>query len=716
MLFSFAFTACGSDKNDVPEDGISYEQIPDGSKSISVSFYVDGDCYHCVKISGTQQENIFPDEPQKDGCYFMGWYLDKDAWQIPFINLELLWLGTLFGDVSVYAKFEESAGLIINQIYGLGDKSDDGQAGSHSFIEIYNRNDFPVSLDGYSVQSATNGTAWQKLDLQGIIPSQSSFLIILNKYTNISAARLLITEYDMLWQDAYFPNKDLKVALIKNTQLLTVANPFDSSGRGAVISGYVDMIGIAGNDIGRSIDGYETDYLGGGETKSQADTGQSKQKSARRIDLQDTDNNAADVETIDYRTADLKYRPRHSAFGLWTGVEDEGIFFDPFDFPTLHVDTENAVGITSKEIYTSAVVSLRNANTGFTFENIGAGIRGRGNFTWKIDKKPYRLRFNTARSMLDSGYQARDWTLIACHTDKSFIRQYSAYHLASLLDSMYFVPNAWFIDLYLNGKYQGVYMLSDQIQQNEGRAELTYDADPVNCEYLLEWDGYAPDEGIEDVDWVSVNGIPVAIKFPSGSSLTSAHISYVKDYLIVADNAFESGNYAEILDIICENSFIDYFLVEELFKNSDCGWSSIYMQIKGSGAERGLQMGPVWDFDLALGNTEQIYSEPDGLWAEIANRWFGNLMQVQEFRNNFIARWNEVKDAQIDEMITRTEGVISIYREAFERNFMVWDILGSYFWPNPPAIIEIDTFIGQAEYAINYLKTRKIWLDNYYNG
>ena len=123
----------------------------------------------------------------------------------------------------------------------------------------------------------------------------------------------------MEWNGIQMHNKDLKVVLLNSTELLTVPNPFNCDGLGTKAEGYIDMIGIAGNDEGREIDGYETDYLGGGTDGLHA-LGNSKQRAARRIDFKDTDNNALDIETINYGNSGTnleKYRPRSLSDGEW---------------------------------------------------------------------------------------------------------------------------------------------------------------------------------------------------------------------------------------------------------------------------------------------------------------------------------------------------------------------------------------------------------------
>lgn len=214
-------------------------------------------------------------------------------------------------------------GLIINQIYGGGSKYDNSQSVSHSFIELYNKSSKAFNLTGLSVQYAASGTEWHKLNLRGSIPAKHSYLIRAgihadkgNEVTNV-----FIEEFDQEWKDMRFNNKGMKVALMANTNTLTVANPYNTDGRGTRAEGYIDMIGCAGNDAGATIDGYENRYP----------ATQSKQKAIRRIEFRDTNDNLNDTETIDYRFVYDSYNkvPRHLGHGAWD--KDELLEAPPVD-------------------------------------------------------------------------------------------------------------------------------------------------------------------------------------------------------------------------------------------------------------------------------------------------------------------------------------------------------------------------------------------------
>ena len=253
---------------------------------------------------------------------------------------------TIFSNTGAYASNTKEVNntcnhIIINQIYGGGEKNDGKDIEtpvSHAFIELYNPTDEPVSLDNWSLQYAAEGNNWKSYTLKGEINPQTSYLVRCRAYN--TNARLQIKKYDASW-DIGINNKGCKILLKNNNETAKTANPYKSAE-----SGYIDMVGVAGNRYYYSIDGYETDYP----------QIQLKQKAIRRVNFSDTDNNAKDFAAIDYRTADIsEVGPRYSGDGEWTYTEfkrNKEISIVPLDtdtvkseFSFLHVsDTQASTG------------------------------------------------------------------------------------------------------------------------------------------------------------------------------------------------------------------------------------------------------------------------------------------------------------------------------------------------------------------------------------
>ena len=93
-----------------------------------------------------------------------------------------------------------------------------------------------------------------------------------------------------------------------------------------------------------------------------------------------------------------------------TSAEDK---YQPItNLPTIFIDTENGVEITSKEEYVNAVVTVRGAeDEAVNITEVAAEIKGRGNSTWGMDKKPYRLKFNKKINFMGNEAKEKNWVL-----------------------------------------------------------------------------------------------------------------------------------------------------------------------------------------------------------------------------------------------------------------------------------------------------------------
>ena len=237
---------------------------------------------------------------------------------------------------------QETAGLLgkvlILQAYGTGNKTDGGV--SHSFIELYNKSNEDADLSGYLLQYSAGGTAWKSLNLSGkIIPAGRSFLVLgkfmnaLNNVAGTGTLQLNESDADMRWQDGsgylQMDNNSYKVFLVKSNETVTIINPFDAKGdkTGKKAEGYVDLLGTNDSDQTKSIDAFETNALANPSVK--APFYSSKGKSLRRVNLEDTDDNARDFERVEWRPGFGEsipeeefnaFKPRSLKDGPWNPV------------------------------------------------------------------------------------------------------------------------------------------------------------------------------------------------------------------------------------------------------------------------------------------------------------------------------------------------------------------------------------------------------------
>ena len=394
------------------------------------------------------------------------------------------------------------------------------------------------------------------------------------------------------------------------------------------------------------------------------------------------------------------------------------------EVPVVNIITYDYSDITSKTEYKKCAVSLDNAKEEYCFKNVDAHVRGRGNSSWGQPKKSYRIKFDSKRSVMGSDYAAKVWTLIANFSDKTLSRNAIAYEFARSLPNIRFSSMNEFVELFVNGEYRGVYLLCDQIKVEKGRVDIVNDfsEDPADTGYLIEIDNRAPDEGKKGIHYFVGNdnkNYTLKSPDPDVAEYDPKYLKYIEEYVNTCISVLNSKNWEEICEYIDVDSFADGYLAQELFCNLDCHSFSFFLY-KDKGGK--LVSGPVWDYDIGsgnnnygLGNSDACLPDQDvivrgNLWVASTNQWYKRLLATDEFKTLVCERLVGYR-AQFKNTInlvntSSANSYYAMYKMAMERNFIRWDIMGKYVWPNPEVIVKIDTVRGQLDYLYEWLLDR----------
>lgn len=383
------------------------------------------------------------------------------------------------------------------------------------------------------------------------------------------------------------------------------------------------------------------------------------------------------------------------------------------NIPTVYIETSNGKLPADKENYIPCTLHWVEDGKTTNYELTGDGIRGRGNSTWDVhvDKKPYRLKFDSKTELLGKDFaKAKSWTLLANVFDKSMMRNALTYHLGKFM-GLEFCPAARFVDLFINGEYRGTYQVSDQVEVRKKRVDIDEDTG-----WLLE---YANDQAkVDDPKIAFINGQTtygyVQIKNPeftddniwSNPELKAELEDYMNNNfakkLTVGDigdgNNYDYMNprtgYRSMVDA---ESLVNWYVATEITANWD-GFYSVYMFREADAANLKnptykndlLHFSPLWDEDLAYGNN----TEPDGLRLNLENsllafsnpspdnehyrrftRLVAHMYDDPWFANAVKMRFNELIAGGLESFLTsKIEDMRAELRQSANENYKVWDI------------------------------------------
>ncbi len=381
------------------------------------------------------------------------------------------------------------------------------------------------------------------------------------------------------------------------------------------------------------------------------------------------------------------------------------------------IDTSTGVDVTSKENYINCTITAYDSMGAYHVAEQSAQIRGRGNSTWTqgFPKKPYKIKLDVKRDIFGFG-KARDWVLLADYIDKTLLRNNMAYTVAGMLSELEASPDCRSVEVYLNGKYHGVYLLCEQVEVNKHRVEIDDSVAYLDTGYLIEFDGWSyqtPETEIIVPDQFTSNR-GYSIKFPSDEGLTEEHKAFIRDYLVRCMSAIRGTDYDAVCELIDVKSFAQAYIVFEAFKCADTDYSSLFFY-KDSGGK--LECGPVWDFDMGLGNVEHkgngIFENPKTLWTKDKCPWFNALLKHEEFKA-LVGEELHANEQLIRDTVAEIVKYATDHSASYEKNFERWQTLGQDTWTSPPYITAITTWEGQLDFAINYFEESLAYMLEYY--
>lgn len=349
--------------------------------------------------------------------------------------------------------------------------------------------------------------------------------------------------------------------------------------------------------------------------------------------------------------------------------------------PAVYLSSENAKE--QGRVWVESSVDKSNKTTGsmimqkkdgnIVYNGTLTQIKGRGNSTWTLPKKPYQIKLGEKADLLGTGKEEnknKTWVLLANYNDSTGIRNMMAFGIGKAL-GMDIVVDCMSVDLYYDGEYRGNYTLSEKVEVGKGRVDisdmeeknieandgtdlekLTIDTDvtsngatytycvgmkspeDITGGYLLEMD--YKERALEEVSYFCTKrGIYVVVKSPEYAS--KEEMNYIASlYQEYEDAVFNGGTNPQTgkkyTDYIDARSVACYYLINELSKSRDCFNSSAYLHIDEKKDK--FVMGPLWDYDLSFGKgSYDVYCDddsPDGMSA--LNSQMGlALLKIDDF-------------------------------------------------------------------------------------
>lgn len=310
----------------------------------------------------------------------------------------------------------------------------------------------------------------------------------------------------------------------------------------------------------------------------------------------------------------------------------------------------------------------------------------RGNFTATLDKKPFTFTLKNPTELLGMETAAK-WNLLANATDGTYIRNKIIRDLANKCIDTY-EPEGEFADVYLNGAYQGLYLLTEAVEIGENRLEI----DPETNWFIeIELDTRAQ----EDATQMITNRGQIFIIHSDETVPEEERVHLLErlndiESALFAENGISEISGKALEELIDMDSFARTWLVEELSGDHDVGTTSQFLYISRDEPAL-LYAGPTWDFDGSMANVSTpMYGIPEALTGVVENStpeddknkniwlaamWrnpkFQELVKCQ-YKENFRGEYERILEEGIDEYIKviRRSAELDAFR--WHKNRLKW--------------------------------------------
>ena len=370
--------------------------------------------------------------------------------------------------------------------------------------------------------------------------------------------------------------------------------------------------------------------------------------------------------------------------------------------PVVLLSTENGQRIIDKDTWLDNT-TITILNTDGTVLDAPGKVKGRGNATWNYAKKPYAIKYSKKQSPF--GFpENKSWVLLAEYNDRSLLR--TAYMCAiSKAAGMDYTINYKHVNLYINGDYKGIYLLTDKVEAGKNRVKVENDG------YLIEDDSYYANEKVYFVTDILHKGFSFKYPDDDGDIVEGDdNYIYIKDFMNGVEQSLIllnlEPNDEEYLDYININSFARFYVASELLATYD---PNRYYTLTSKSSK--LKMMPMWDAEWSMGlwPTKAWAGLPasmstNKIWEK--KHYFPYLFKSNKFKNEIKSEWDKLKTkiSQIKQEVSSTANIIST---AQVYNFEKWPDTGQVL------NVQFDTWEEEVNYINQFFDDRASWLDEY---
>lgn len=394
---------------------------------------------------------------------------------------------------------------------------------------------------------------------------------------------------------------------------------------------------------------------------------------------------------------------------VWQASQGSGTNSISGTLPVVYITTQNKQAITDTEtqipmtLYIDSVIADYHP-LGSAQAPISGTIKGRGNWTWNgFDKKPYKIKFDVKQKVLGMPNN-RHWCLMANTDDYLGFLKMPAGLAVSEAVGLRWTPRMRPVELVLNGRYMGLYFLTEHVRIASNRVRIKEQADnethadSITGGWLVEIDNYRTENNIE-ID--EGNGQHVMISLREPEVLSGAQRAYLENQLNGINNALYGSSSARLKQILDIDEAARYYLVQEIMEDCESyhGSCFLYKDRDSLGVADKWKFGPVWDFGNAYDRQQETWIYINPTWDQY---WIGQLATWPEFQQAVKEQWWIYYHTQKDEVRNRISNIAGSITQAAKNDAQAWRNTTGYN-DNSNMSAKLNDFLRRYDWRIQWL-------------
>lgn len=298
----------------------------------------------------------------------------------------------------------------------------------------------------------------------------------------------------------------------------------------------------------------------------------------------------------------------------------------------------------------------------------GMRIKRRGNSTGaNLKQHPYKLKLQKKHDLLRRGDDTgahKEWLLLSMYTwnVKMTHAESNTINVAGLLVSQ-IVGKEWtpayeFVNVVLNGEYQGMYYLMEAVARGDGRVDVEKNG------FIIEDDPFWWNEDRYFRTDRQGQRNAYTYKYPDSDDVNDSIQQAVSSYMAALEEKLCQSDVSLEQDIDYE-SFARWLLIHDILGSDDNVGCNRFLSKRSLTARQShatrLKTGPVWDYDSSFRSNKG--------WSHLHSYfYFPYLFRRADFADVYRAEWERVSPILLDRFCIGIDSVWQKYGAIFDQN------------------------------------------------